>query len=166
MPYQDYADGVYLASQPSTKGGLAHFAALDIGNCLQISGADGITPVLVHQCPPRICADWFYGTGTWQLLAVETNALAARQRYMAALTVPDYDVLRHNCEHFSRFVVTGSWESKQLQAIGWLAGVAALIIVAANNDPLPRRPRAQPAGDRGYARRRRRGAAQVRRAQW
>jgi len=100
MPYQDYADGVYLAAQASPKGGFAHFGALDVGNCLQIPGADGTNPIIVHQCPPRIRAGWLYDTGTWQLLAVEIDAIAARQRYMAALTVPEYYVLRHNCEHF------------------------------------------------------------------
>lgn len=168
MPYQGYADGVYLAAQASAKGGFAHFGVLDIGNCLEVPGADGINPIVVHQCPPRIRADWLYDTGTWQLLAVETDAIAARQRYTAALTVPDYHVLRHNCEHLARFVVTGSWESKQLQAIGWLAGVTALVIVAANGEAAPpRRSRAQAGrGAWRYAARRRTGSGPRRRVQW
>jgi len=160
MPYQDFADGVYLAAQPSRKGGFAHFGALDIGNCLEIPGADGINPIIVHQCPPRIRADWLYDTGTWQLLAVAADPAAALQRYKAALTNPDYYVLRHNCEHFARFVVIGTWESKQLQAIGWLAGITTLVVVAASDETPPHRTRVAPAtrGNWRYTPRRRRAA--------
>lgn len=164
MAYQGYSDGIYLAAQPSRKGGFAHFLVLDIGNRLEVPGADGMNPVIVHQTPPGIQAELFQGEGVW-LLAKATDDAAALQRYRAACTVPAYHFLRHNCEHFARFVVTGTWESKQLQGIGWLAGITALVIVAASNEAPPRRARAQPASRGGwqYASRRRSRAGVQRR---
>jgi hypothetical protein len=141
MPYQGYADGIYLAAQPSTKGVFTHFGTLDIGNCLQIEGADGIHPIIVDQSPPHIQASWLRETGTWQLLAVASDPTAARLRYLAALTSPHYYPLRHNCEHFARFVVTGTWESRQVQALGWIAGLVALAIAADTNGRPVRRSR-------------------------
>ncbi len=162
MPYQGYPDGVYLAAQPSRKGVFVHYLVLDIGNRLEIPGADGLNPVVVHQSPPHIRADWFSDTGGCQLVAIAGDDAAARIRYQAALTNPDYYVLRHNCEHFARFVVAGTWESKQLQVVGWLVGITALVIVAANSEAPPqRRAQVEPSmrGDWRYAtRRRRRGA--------
>lgn len=157
MPYQGYPDGVYLGTQSSRKGGFAHYLVLDIGNRLQVPAADGINPVAVHQCPPRIRADWFRDVGDCLLLAVASDEKAARLRYEAALTSPDYYLFRHNCEQFARFVVTGTWESKQLQALGWLAGITALAVVAGGNDAPPRRTRASSPsrGDWRYASRRR-----------
>jgi hypothetical protein len=80
MLYQGYADGIYLAMQPVTKGAIAHFGVLDIGDKLPVPGADGINPIVVYQYPPRIRADWLSETGAWQLLAVATDTPAALQR--------------------------------------------------------------------------------------
>jgi hypothetical protein len=51
-----------------------------------------------------------------------------------ALTDPAYAPLRHNCEHFACWVAFGVWESKQLQAAGWIAGLSMLVAAAFERD--------------------------------
>ena len=133
MSYQGYPDGLYLVVQKSPTKGVDHYGILDIGNNLEVTGADGINPVIVHQCPPGIRADWLQDTGTWNVLGKITDERYAIERYKAALANPAYDLFGHNCEHFARFVATGVRESTQLQAAGVVAGLAALAVVALNS---------------------------------
>jgi hypothetical protein len=133
MSYQGYPDGLYLVVQKSPTKGVDHYGILDIGNNLEVTGADGINPVIVHQCPPGIRADWLHDTGTWNVLGKITDERYAIERYKAALANPAYDLFGHNCEHFARFVATGVRESTQLQAAGVVAGLAALAVVALNS---------------------------------
>ncbi len=133
MSYQGYPDGLYLVVQKSPTKGVDHYGILDIGNNLEVTGADGINPVIVHQCPPGIRADWLQDTGTWNVLGKITDERYAIERYKAALANPTYDLFGHNCEHFARFVATGVRESTQLQAAGVVAGLAALAVVALNS---------------------------------
>lgn len=133
MFYQGYPDGLYLVVQKSPTKGVDHYGILDIGNNLEVTGADRINPVIVHQCPPGIRADWLQDTGTWNVLGKITDERYAIERYKAALANPAYDLFGHNCEHFARFVATGVRESTQLQAAGVVAGLAALAVVALNS---------------------------------
>lgn len=129
MPYQGRPDGLYLVMQKSPTKGVDHYGILDIGNKLLVQGADGINPVIVHQCPPSIRADLLEGTGTWNILGRITDEQYAIARYKAALADPAYNLFGHNCEHFARFVATGVRESKQLQAAGAIAVCATLAFV-------------------------------------
>ena len=133
MSYQGYPEGLYLVVQKSTEKGVDHYGILDIGNRLGMPGADGINPVIVHQCPPGIRADWLQNTGAWSVRGKITDEPYAIERYKAALANPAYDLFGHNCEHFARFVATGVQESTQLQAAGWVAGLAVLALVAFNS---------------------------------
>lgn len=145
MPYQNFADGLHLVKQRSAGKGVDHYGILDIGNRLQVQGADGINPVLVHQSPPGIQANWLQNTGAWKALGRIIDEPYAIARYHAALASSAYDLFGHNCEHFARFVATGVRESTQLQAAGWVAGLTALVIVAsAEEPPRPRRIRGEP----------------------
>ena len=130
MPYQGLTDGLYLVMQRSPGKAVDHYGILDIGNRLAVGGADGINPVVVHQTPPGIKADWLQHTGEWRVLGRITDEPFAIARYRAALANPKYDLFGHNCEHFARFVATGVRESKQLQAAAVVAGLAALVMVA------------------------------------
>lgn len=133
MPYQGYLEGLYLVAQKSATKGVDHYGILDIGNRLAVQGADGINPVIVHQRPPSIQAEWLQGTGTWNVEGKITDERHAMARYRAALADPAYDLFGHNCEHFARFVATGVRESKQLQVAGIIAVCATLVFFALNS---------------------------------
>ena len=141
MPYKDYPDGLYLVSQPGAKRGIDHYGIADLGNRLAVPGADGVHPVIVHQSPPGVRANWLRDTDVWRVLGVITDEPLAIERYHAALAIPAYRLLGNSCEHFARFVATGVRESKQLQAAGWMVGLAAVAIAALNDEPQPARPR-------------------------
>jgi hypothetical protein len=76
------------------------------------------------------------------LLGQITDEWYATQRYQIAIGNPAYSLFGHNCEHFARFVATGIPESKQLQAVGWVAGLAVLVPAGASAElQRPRRRR-------------------------
>jgi len=126
MPYQEYSDGIYLLRRPAAAKPLDHYAVLDVGNRIGFINADGTQPVVVHQMPPRIRFDWLQDTGTWEVLGIVLDEEDAIRRLHLALQSPDYALFRHNCEHFARYVTTGRFESKQLQATAVIAGLAIL----------------------------------------
>lgn len=132
MPYQGYLDGLYLVTQRSPGKAVDHYGILDIGDRLGVGGADGINPVIVHQSPPGIKAEWLQHTGEWRVLGPITDEPYAIERYKAALANPKYDLFGHNCEHFARFVATGIRESKQLNAAAVVTGLAVLVMIASS----------------------------------
>ena len=139
MLYQVYADGLYLATQPPANKRVEHFLIADIGNRLGTVGVDGSRPVVVHQCPPMIRTDWLQDVGGCFLRYKIEDEAAAIERLQFALHDPQYAVLWHNCEHFARWVAFGTWESKQLQAVGWIVGLTAVTIAALNDESQRRR---------------------------
>jgi hypothetical protein len=153
MPYQDYADGLYLATHWSANKRVEHFLILDIGNRLGIEGVDGSNPVVVHQCPPMIRTDWLQDVGACLLRTKIEDEAAAIERLHFALRNPQYALFFHNCEHFARWVAFGVWESEQLQAAGWVVGLTAVAIAALDDEP-----------QRSRSRRRRRTSARA--ANW
>ncbi len=108
MPYQGYPDGLYLLKQKSQDKGVDHYGILDVGNRINHPQDTGVRAVL-----GRI-----------------TDEAHAIQRMMGALQNPGYDLFGHNCEHFARYVATGNMESTQLQAVGVIAGLTALVVFA------------------------------------
>ncbi len=130
MAYQDLADGLYLLKQKSEAKGVDHYGILDVGNRIGHLNVDGKHPVVIHQTPPTIRLDWLQDTGAWDVLGRITDEEAAKARMTAAFNNPNYDLFGHNCEHFARFVATGRSESTQLQAAGFIAGLAALAFIA------------------------------------
>lgn len=87
-------------------------------------------PVVVHQTPPKARADWFEGTGTWQVLGRITDEAYALNRMREALRTPHYNLFGNNCEHFARYVATGKRESTQVQGAVVMVGLAALTVAA------------------------------------
>lgn len=134
MPYQGYLDGLYLLVQRSDGKGVDHYGILDIGNRIRHPQVDGRHPIVIHQTPPSIRLDWLQDTGVWHTLGKITDEEYAIQRMVAAFSNPAYDLFGHNCEQFARYVATGVHESKQLQAFGFVGGLAALAIVALGSD--------------------------------
>ena len=130
MPYQGYPDGIYLLRRPASTKPLDHYAVLDVGNRLGFINSDGRQPVVLHQTPPRIRFDWLQDTGAWEVIGHVLDEEDAIHRLHYALQSPDYALFRNNCEHFARFVATGSHESKQIQASVVMAGLAMLIYSA------------------------------------
>jgi len=130
MPHQQLADGLYLLKQRSPEKGVDHYGVVDVGNRLALPNVDGSHPVVVHQTPPSIAFNWLKDTGTWNVLGRITDEPEAIQRMKKALENPGYDLFGHNCEHFARYVATGRRESTQLQAVGVMASLAALVYVA------------------------------------
>jgi hypothetical protein len=143
VPYQSLADGLYFVMQQSPAKGVDHYGILDIGN-RRGAPSDGPDPVVIHQLPPRITANWLHETGTWCVLYKIPDEAAALERLRLALYDPTYAVLRHNCEHFARFVGFGVWESKQVQAAGWMVGGLVTLAVMASGDEHPRPRRRRP----------------------
>ena len=132
MPYQQYQDGLYLLKQKSQAKGVEHYGIMDVGNKLNIQQANGLHPVIVHQTPPSIALSWLQETGSWEVLGKITDETSAINRMKIALVTPTYDLFGHNCEHFARYVATGKKESTQLQAVGVIAGLAALVYFGNN----------------------------------
>ena len=130
MPYQQYPDGLYLLKQKSEAKGVEHYGILDIGNRINHPQVDGRHPVVIHQTPPSIKLDWLQNTGAWSVLGRIADENDARARMNAAFQDPTYNLFGHNCEHFARYVATGRHESTQLQAVGIVAGLAALAFYA------------------------------------
>ena len=126
MPYQGLNDGLYLASQPAEKNGvrIEHFGVLDVGNTLQHSQANDSHPIVIHQTPPYIRADWLANTGRWNVLGRVTDVQGATCRLREAFDNPQYDLFGNNCEHFARFVTEGARRSDQIFWAG--AGVVAI----------------------------------------
>jgi len=130
MPYQGYSDGLYLLRKKSEDKGVDHYGILDIGNRINHPHVDGRHPTVVHQTPPAIKIDWLQSTDIWSVLGRITDEADAIQRMFAASQNPAYDLFGHNCEHFARYVATGRRESTQLQAVGLVAGLTALVFLA------------------------------------
>lgn len=122
--------GLYLLRQPSRDKGVDHYAVLDVGNILNISGASSSRPFLIHQTPPSIRIDDFHQSGQWWLMGKVQDEIGAAFRLRAALENSEYDLFGNNCEHFARFVTTGVRESSQLQSAVSLVGVVALLCIA------------------------------------
>ena len=119
--------GLYLLKRQSETKVVEHYGVLDIGNRLSRASAWPPEPVVVHQTPPHVTITPFHETGTWQLLAKVEDEAGARERIREAVKKPEYDLFGHNCEHFARFVALGKRECTQLQAIGIVLGIAALV---------------------------------------
>ncbi|WP_345990159.1 lecithin retinol acyltransferase family protein [Sulfurimonas sp. HSL1-2] len=126
MPYQSHQDGLYLAVQPSEKNGIpiSHYGVIDIGNILEHPESDGSHPIVIHQTPPSIRADWLGHTGNWDIIGKVTDTQKAIQRIKEALENPEYDLFGNNCEHFARYVTEGVKTSRQ---VFW-AGVSVVAI--------------------------------------
>ena len=130
MPYQRLIDGLHLLKQKSQAKGADHYGILDVGNRLRQPNVNGTQPVVIHQTPPSIRLDWLQNTGQWQVLGKITDEVAAIVRINEAAARPDYDLFANNCEHFARYVATGTKESTQLQAVVIVSGLAALTYIA------------------------------------
>ena len=103
---------------------------MDVGNRMNLAQVNNAHPVVIHQTPPFITLHWLQDTGAWDVLGKIEDETDAIKRMNKALENPRYDLFGHNCEHFARYVATGKRESTQLQAVGIVAGFAALVYVA------------------------------------
>jgi hypothetical protein len=127
LPPEPLEPGLYLLKRQSETKVVEHYGVLDIGNRLSRTSAWPPEPVVVHQTPPQVTITPFHETGTWQLLAKVEDEAGARERIREAVKKPEYDLFGHNCEHFARFVALGKRESTQLQVVGIVLGIAALV---------------------------------------
>lgn len=132
MPYQELQDALYLVVQHSPEKGVDHYGILDIGNNLRYP--DALEPVVVHQSPPVIRADWLSATGAWGIAGRIVDTAGALLRLRAALSNPSYDLLGNNCEHFARYVAYGKRESGQVQQALVVVGVIGLLVIAIRSE--------------------------------
>jgi len=131
MPYQNYPDGLYLLIQKSVKKGVDHYGIMDVGNILKIAQVAGIPqPVVIHQTPPSIQVNWLQDTGKWKIIGKIIDEKMAISRIKQTANKPNYDLFGNNCEHFARFVATGTKESTQVQSVVWMTGLVALTMYA------------------------------------
>ena len=130
MPYQNLEDGLYLVEQASNKNGIpvTHYGVLDVGNILQHPEIDGTHPVVIHQTPPNIRADFLGNTGSWNISGKVTDVSGAIARVKEAIKNPAYDLFGNNCEHFARFVTLGQRYSNQ---VFWGGAAAVALSVLA-----------------------------------
>ncbi len=135
MPFQNFTDGLYLMIQKSQGKGVDHYGILDVGNRMGYPGVPaGAQPVVIHQTPPRLRTDWLQHTGSWSVLGRIWDEPDAIGRIEQAAADPEYRLFDNNCENFARYVATGKSESTQVQAAVVVAGLAALIVVAARSE--------------------------------
>lgn len=127
MPFENLDDGLYLIKQRSEAKGVDHFGILDVGNRMRFANVfPGQQPVVVHQTPPHVQAAWLQQTGRWEVLGRITDEADAVARMRKARENPQYNLFGHNCEHFARYVATGKRESRQIQVMVAIAGLAAV----------------------------------------
>jgi hypothetical protein len=128
MPFKDLEDGLYLVEQKSVFKGnnILHYGVLDVGNILNHPKYLHENPLILHQTPPQIRADYLSNTGIWTVRGVVTleDLDAAIKRIQDALKNPHYDLFGHNCEHFARYVTQGKRTSHQVMAA---VGTAAIL---------------------------------------
>lgn len=123
--------GLYWIVRQSQKKGVEHHAVLDVGNCIGYPDVYPTSPIIVHQTPPQIRRDPYYGTGDWKIvMAIEDHANAIH-RLRVACANPFYNTAANNCEHFARYVATGVRESHQVRAVGFVGFLIGLAWVAA-----------------------------------
>ena len=127
MPYQGFSDGLYVMKQFRADKGVFHFAIMDVGNRLRLTGVQpGTEPVMVHQPPEGLRADFLGQTiGTWSSLGKVADEAKARERLLEAMKTPEYNLFGNNCEHFVNFVASGMRRSTQL-LIGGLVVVGVV----------------------------------------
>jgi len=134
MPYNEFRDGLYLMMQKTQMKGVLvdHYGILDIGNRLNLQNG-GWQPVVIHQTPPQIRIDRLQDTGDWKVLGKITDEPDALSRVNKALENHMYDLFGNNCEHFARYVATGTRESTQLQTVALFVGLLAFLFIIAKS---------------------------------
>ena len=136
MSYQGFEDGLYLAKQSSEKlsSVIQHFGIIDVGNRFNHQQANGSHPIVYHKTLEGIQINWLQDTGLWDIIEKITDEKKANQMLLKALENPDYDLFSNNCEHFANMIAKGKKESKQLQAVGWIAGLAVITIIGLSDE--------------------------------
>lgn len=129
MSYQEFENGLYLASRATNKyGGLAqHFAVIDVGDVLGYSHFRQDYPVVYHLVYPQLETEPL--SGEWHILGKAEDLFQAKQRFLYALNNPQYDFLNNNCEQFARYVVSGKRYSGQLIGVGVVLTAALVIAI-------------------------------------
>src|SRR5438105_15521218 len=84
LPYQGWADGLYLVKRASPGKGVDHYAVLDIGNRLGCAYAP--YPIILEMVPPTVQANWL--ADAWQVVVKAPDDAAAIARLHAALANP------------------------------------------------------------------------------
>ncbi len=132
MPHNIRKAGLYLLMQKTQMKGVLvdHYGILDVGNRMNLPNTDG-KRIVIHQAPPEIRLDRLEDTGDWKVLGKITDETHAISRINKATENSAYDLFGNNCEHFARFVATGRRESTQLQAMGLVAGLLAVVVILA-----------------------------------
>jgi hypothetical protein len=132
MPYSIRIAGLYLMVQKTQMKGVLvdHYGILDVGNTMNLPNT-GWQPLVIHQTPPQIRLDRLADTGDWKVLGKITDEPDAISRINRAIENSAYDLFGNNCEHFARYVATGRRESMQLQALGLVASLLAVVVILA-----------------------------------
>jgi hypothetical protein len=131
IPISRLAPGLYLIMQTCANKGFHHYAILDVGNRLGYQDGPTRGPVIVHQTPPHPRRELANGTGVWKIVMKIADERHAWERLNEACTNPQYDALINNCEHFAKYVATGTRESRQVQVVGFVAAFVVLVLAAA-----------------------------------
>ena len=133
MPFQGLDDGLYLVKRhiEGKQKGFWHYGVIDIANVSGILQIPGPFPLLIHQIPPGLRSEYIFDFNGFEFMGKVMPEFEheARQRIWETWKNPKYNLFGNNCEHFARYVTTGKKESKQLQAFGGIAALAAVCVV-------------------------------------
>jgi hypothetical protein len=131
MPYNNIADGLYLAQQPGIKAKgipVTHFGIIDIGNVLEnpnVNSRKG--PTVIHQTPPEVRCEYVSAERPWSITHQITDIHAAKSRIANAVKNKAYDLFGNNCEHFARYIATDKKYSGQV-VIGTIATASVIAL--------------------------------------
>ena len=134
--YQGISNGLYLCHRNARKlGFIKHHALLDLGNVLRNPKARGTHPIIYHQTIKGLRIEYL-GSETWMVDVGNpiVDLERARARILDARKNPKYDLFQNNCQHFVNRVAKGKNESEQLQVVGAIVVIGALVAVVANAD--------------------------------
>jgi hypothetical protein len=123
--YED--SGIWLVKRWDPSKGVDHY----------VVGMTGTWPLRVERLGPTIVqllpsgpnvAPWVQGQG-WNVVGRAPDPARAIERLIATWGTR-FDLVNNNCEHFARYVVSGTRESQQVQVGVALVGLGLAIVLA------------------------------------
>jgi hypothetical protein len=118
--------GLFLVERRLANKPGRHVGILDVGNTFQQQRLGWWSSVVYQYGPTGITFEDL--TAYWTTIKPITDVAGAVSRFREA-RLAAYDLVTNNCEHFARYVASGSRESKQVQAWGWVLGITAACLV-------------------------------------
>lgn len=127
MPLQVLRPGIAIVVRRDL--GKDHYGLLDVGG--QLGYPTGVYAAVFDLSPLKVRFRPFVAT-EWQIIGWTHDVHAARTRFTEACADSTYRLFDNNCEHFARYVVSGTRESTQVKSLLAVACVIGLIMLLRN----------------------------------